>query len=180
MDSLRGQLLISSGGLFDPNFRHTVVLIGEHNRDGALGVILNRDLNVRVSEAVPMLESLVPAGEALYEGGPVQPASPVLVAEFTDPDFADMSIFEKVGFLVGDLPDGIAQHVVRARVYAGYSGWGAGQLESEMAAGSWIVDPARVEDVFTTQPELLWSRVLQRKGPEYRHLSRMPFDPSMN
>jgi len=180
MDSLRGQLLISSGGLFDPNFRHTVVLIGEHNRDGALGVVLNRATNVPVSEAVPDLVPLVPPGEPLYEGGPVQPTSPVLLADFVDPGLADLLVFDRVGFLVGDLPDGIDQRIVRARVYAGYSGWGPGQLEAELAADSWIVDPARVEDVFTTQPELLWSQVLKRKGPEYQRLSRMPFDPSMN
>jgi putative transcriptional regulator len=180
MESLRGQLLISSGGLFDPNFRHTVVLIGEHNRDGALGVVLNRPLNVGVSEAVPDLTKLVPPGEVLYEGGPVQPTGPVLLAEFEDPALADILVFERVGFLVGDLPDEIDQGVVRARVYAGYSGWGPGQLEAEMDVDSWIVDPARAEDVFTTEPELLWSRVLKRKGPEYQRLSRMPFDPSMN
>ena len=60
--SLKGQLLISSGGLYDPNFRHTVVLIGEHNADGALGVVLNRALNVRVEEAIPELQPCVPAG----------------------------------------------------------------------------------------------------------------------
>lgn len=70
--------------------------------------------------------------------------------------------------------------VVRARVYAGYSGWGPGQLEEEMEADSWIVEPARPDDVFTEAPDLLWSRVLERKGPPYRRLARIPFDPSMN
>jgi len=81
---------------------------------------------------------------------------------------------------VGDVSKDIRPSVLRARVYAGYSGWGPGQLEAEMAGDSWIVEPAGVEDVFTDAPELLWSRVLERKGPEYRRLSRMPYDPSMN
>ena len=180
MKSLRGHLVISSGGLYDPNFRHTVVLVGEHNAEGALGVILNRALDVTVETALPPLSPLVPPGESLFQGGPVQPGSAVLLAELTDPELADVLVFDSVGFLVGEVPADIKSRIVRARVYSGYSGWGPGQLEAEMEADSWIVDPARVEDVFTDRPELLWSRVLRRKGPEYDLLSRMPFDPSMN
>jgi len=73
MESLRGHLLISSGGLHDPNFRHTVVLIGEHNDEGALGVVLNRPLNATVEDAVPVLAPLVPEGDLLFQGGPVLP-----------------------------------------------------------------------------------------------------------
>ena len=180
MDSLRGSLLISSGGLYDPNFRHTVVLIGEHNADGAFGVVLNRALDVTVQEAVPALSELVPSGESLFQGGPVDPEIPVLLVELSDPDLIDLRAFGSVGFLVGNVSAEIKPSVLRARVYAGYSGWGPGQLEAEMAADSWILDPARVEDVFTDKPDLLWSRVLKRKGPEYQMLSRMPYDPSMN
>lgn len=180
MESLRGQLLISSGGLYDPNFRHTVVLIGEHNEDGALGVVLNRALDVTVSQAVPVLGDLVPPGDPLFQGGPVQPGSPVLLAEFIRPELADLLVFESVGFLVGEVEEGIEPGVRRARVYAGYSGWAPGQLEAEMDADSWIVEPALVEDVFTDSPDLLWSSVLRRKGPEFWQLSKMPYDPSMN
>lgn len=180
MESLRGQLLISSGGLYDPNFRHTVVLVGEHNADGALGVVLNRAMDVTVEESLPPLGALVPPNELLFQGGPVQPQSPVLLAEFVDPGLADLLVFGSVGFLTGNVSADIRPGILRARVYAGYSGWGPGQLEAEMEANSWIIDPAREEDVFTTSPDLLWSRVLQRKGPEYRRLSRMPYDPRMN
>ena len=180
MESLRGHLLISSGGMFDPNFRHTVVLVGEHTADGALGVVLNRPLDVTVEETLPTLSEVVPAGAALFQGGPVQPASPVLLAELTHPELADVLVFASVGFLVGEVSADIGPSILRARVFAGYSGWGPGQLEAEMAADSWIIDPAHEDDVFTDVPELLWSRVLERKGPEYRPLSRMPFDPSMN
>jgi putative transcriptional regulator len=180
MDSLRGRLLISSGGLYDPNFRHTVVLIGEHNAEGALGVVLNRALNVSVRETLPTLSGLVPQDEPLYLGGPVHPSSPVLLAELVRPDLADIPIFGSVGFLVGDVSADVEPSIVRARVFAGYSGWGPGQLEAEMEDDSWIIEPAREDDVFTDSPDLLWSRVLQRKGPKYRRLSRMPYDPSMN
>lgn len=180
MKSLRGRLLISGGGLYDPNFRHTVVLIGEHTAEGALGVVLNRALDVTVEEAVPELSDLVPAGEPLYEGGPVQPNSPVLLAELDRPELADIRVFESIGFVVGEISEEVQESIVRARLFAGYSGWGPGQLEGELAEDSWIIDDARREDVFTDVPDLLWSRVLERKGPEYRRLSRMPFDPSMN
>lgn len=180
MDSLRGSLLISSGGLYDPNFRHTVVLIGEHNADGALGVVLNRALDLAVEEALPPLSKLVPPGESLFQGGPVQPESAVLLAELTDPQLVDVLVFGSVGFLVGDVPADIHSNILRARVFVGYAGWAPGQLEAEMATDSWILEPARVDDVFTDQPDLLWSKVLERKGPEFRRLSRMPYDPSMN
>jgi putative transcriptional regulator len=180
MDSLRGQLLISNGHLFDPNFRHTVVLVGEHNADGALGVVLNRELDITVAEAAPPLGSLVPPEDRLFEGGPVQEGSAVLLAELSHPELADMLVFGNIGFLVGEIPADVQPGILRARVFAGYSGWAPGQLEAEMEQDSWILEPAIEEDVFTDSPDLLWSRVLERKGPEYRALSKMPFDPTMN
>ena len=180
MDTLRGKLLISGGGLYDPNFRHTVVLVGEHTEEGALGVVLNRPLDVTVEDGLPELAPFVPTGELLFEGGPVQPDGGVLVADFTTPDLADLLAFGSVGFVTGELSDDLHWKVKRGRVFLGYSGWGPGQLEAEMARNDWIVEPARKEDVFTDNPDLLWSRVLRRKGPEYHRLSRMPYDPSMN
>jgi putative transcriptional regulator len=180
MESLRGQLLISSGGLYDPNFRHTVTMIGQHNADGALGVILSRPLDVTVEQVFPPVSALVPSGEPLFQGGPVKTNSAVLLVEVSDPGLLDLPVFGSVGFLIGEVSKDILPSILRARVFAGYAGWGPGQLEEEMAANSWILEPARVEDVFNDAPELLWSRVLQRKGPEYRQLSRMPYDPSMN
>lgn len=178
--SLKGHLLISSGGLYDPNFRHTVVLIGDHTEDGALGVVLNRPLDLPVSQGVPPLAELVPGEDPVFSGGPVQPESIVLIGEFTEAAHADLHVFHRIGFLMGEVSGEIREHVVRARVFAGYSGWGPGQLERELEEDSWIVDPARPDDVFTDEPELLWSRVLRRKGPDFENLSRMPYDPRMN
>jgi putative transcriptional regulator len=180
MEFLKGQLLVSSAGLHDPSFRHTVVLVGEHTEDGALGVVLNRPLDLTIAEGVPELASLVGGEEVLFEGGPVRPTSPVLVAEFTHPELADLLVFGKVGFLVGDVSPDVRPGIVRSRLFAGYSGWGPGQLEAEMAEGSWILERAREDDVFTEAPELLWSRILRRKGPQYEQMSKVPFDPRMN
>ena len=180
MESLQGRLLISSGRLFDPNFRHTVVLVGQHNADGALGVILNRPMDDTVGEALPVLADLVGPGQLLFEGGPVQPNNPVLLAEFSIPELADILVFGSVGFLVGEVSPDVRPGIRRARVFAGYAGWGPGQLEAEMEEDSWIIEPALEDDVFSDLPDTLWARVLERKGPAYHRLSRMPYDPTMN
>ena len=104
----------------------------------------------------------------------------MLLAELVDPALVDVPVFGAVGFLTGEVSSDIQPSIRRARVYAGYSGWGPGQLEAEMEEDTWITEPAQVDDVFTDAPELLWSRVLKRKGPNYQLLSRMPYDPSMN
>jgi putative transcriptional regulator len=180
VDSLKGQLLIAGGGMFDPNFRRTVVLIGEHNDEGALGVVLNRPARFSVEEAVPPLAPLVPPGHMLFVGGPVQPQSPVILAEFDHPELADLLVFGSIGFLTGEVEAERMEGLRRAKVFAGYAGWGAGQLEAEMEQSSWIPEPALPEDVFSEHPESLWSAVLRRKGERFRMLSLMPFDPSLN
>lgn len=180
MESLKGQLLIAGPTLVDPNFWRTVVLIGEHNEEGALGVVLNRPATVTVDEAAPALSPLVHQGESVFIGGPVQPESAVVLADVEHPDFAGLIVFGSIGFLMGEVDPQALDGVRRARVFAGYAGWGAGQLEAEMEDESWIVEPAWPEDVFTDQPEGLWSSVLHRKGGRYAIISTMPPDPSLN
>ena len=180
MESLRGHLLIAGPELWDPNFRRTVVLVGHHDDDGAVGVVLNRPLDTTVAMAAPPLSPLVPEGETLYQGGPVQPEAAVVLADFEDPSRAGVLALESIGFLPEEADADSLGRLRRARVFAGYAGWGAGQLEAEMEEESWIVEPARREDVFTPEPEELWSTVLRRKGQEYALLSTMPMDPSLN
>jgi putative transcriptional regulator len=179
MESLRGKLLIAGSSLFDPNFRRTVILIGEHNEEGALGVVLNRRTDLAVADVVPPLAGLVGTDERVFLGGPVQPQGAVVLAEFEHPDAADLLVFGSIGFMTGDIEAAAVDTIRRARVFAGYSGWGAGQLESELEAGGWIVEPALTDDVFA-QPEGLWSAVLRRKGGQYTMLATMPVDPSQN
>ena len=179
VDSLRGQLLVAGPALTDPNFLRTVVLVGEHNDEGALGVVLNRPAPVRVEEAAPPL-SAISGGDPLFLGGPVQPRAAVVLAEFAFPDAAGLLVFDSIGFLVGDVPAAAVDTVRRARVFAGYAGWGPGQIERELEASSWIVEPARADDVFTERPEALWGAVLRRKGGRFTLLSTMPVDPSLN
>src|SRR5437764_12102943 len=88
METLRGSLLLAAGGLFDPNFRRTVVLIAENGADGALGFVLNRPAKARVQDAAPLLTGLVEPEAPLFVGGPVEPESGLVLVEFTDPVFA--------------------------------------------------------------------------------------------
>lgn len=181
MESLRGQLLIASPVLQDPNFCRSVVLIGEHTEDGALGVVLNRPSETPVAEAVPDLADLVPDGEGVHVGGPVQPSAVLVLAQFDDPEDADQLVLDDIGFLsVEDRTERVATALQRARVYAGYAGWGPGQLESELAREDWIVEEASGDDVFVDEPDVQWSRTLDRKGGRYRLVARMPLDPSLN
>ena len=177
---LTGHLLIAGATLFDPRFRRTVVLIGHHDEEGAVGVVLNRALAISVRESVPPLGDLVEPDEPLYEGGPVQADSVVVVADFADPSQADIIALGSIGFLPPETDEAVLTAIRRARVYAGYAGWGAGQLETELAEESWIVEPALPQDVFHPRPERLWNDVLERMGREFDLLRLMPDDPSMN
>jgi putative transcriptional regulator len=180
VDSLRGQLLIAGPSLFDHNFRRTVLLVGEHNGEGALGVVLNRPADVSVEDVIPALGPLVPPGERLFFGGPVQPQGAVVLAELEHPELADILVFGSIGFLTGEVEAAMANAAKRARVFAGHAGWGPGQLEAEMEEESWILEPASADDVFAEEPDAMWTSVLRRKGGQYRLLSTMPFDPSLN
>lgn len=181
MDSLRGQLLVASPSLLDPNFQRTVVLIAEHGEEGAMGVVLNRPLDAPVGEAAPMLEELVEDDAPLYQGGPVQPGSVVILARFDDPEQAGARVFGDVGFVAADADfASLGPALLDARVFAGFAGWGEGQLESELEREDWIVEPALADDVFADDAEGLWSAVLERKGGQFALVARMPLDPSLN
>jgi putative transcriptional regulator len=178
--SLKGSLLISGGGLFDDNFRHTVVLIGAHDASGAVGVVLNRPLDVTVAQALPALADLAEPGDALFSGGPLETAQAVLLIHAADAGLLDVPVFGDVGFVTGDVSRDVRAAIRRARVFVGHAGWGPGQLESELAADAWIVEPASPDDVFTSEPASLWRRVLQRKGPPFDTMAKIPFDPRAN
>jgi putative transcriptional regulator len=178
--TLSGHLLLSNANLFDPNFRRTVVLIGHHDDEGAVGVVLNRPFDVTVGDAVPPLAGLVPVDEPLFQGGPVQPEAAVVVADFVDPSKAGVIAFGTIGFLAEEADVSEVGVMRRARVFAGYSGWGPGQLESELEEDAWLVTPATPEDVFLDDPDRLWGQVLARMGHGYQVMRTMPLDPSSN
>jgi putative transcriptional regulator len=179
MDSTRGQLLIAGPGLVDPNFFRTVVLIVEHSPDGALGLVLNRPSETTVGEAVSELDELLEPDDPLYIGGPVQPSSLIILADFEDPEDAALIAFDDIGVVAGGA-DQAPPAVRQGRAFVGHSGWGPGQLDSEIERGDWILEPALREDAFVQEPLELWESVLTRKGGSYALVARMPPDPSVN
>jgi putative transcriptional regulator len=180
-ESLAGQLLLASPALQDPNFARTVVLVSLHGDEGAMGLVLNRPSAVTVGEAVPQLEEAVSDAERVYVGGPVQPTSVVFLAEFLDPAPIGLLVLGRIGFPAPDAGiEQLLESTARGRVFAGYAGWGEGQLDAEIDQGDWIAQAALPEDVFTEVPDELWSRVLTRKGGSYALVARMPPDPSVN
>jgi putative transcriptional regulator len=179
-ESLRGRLLIASPALVDPNFARSVVLITEHGPEGAMGVVLNRPSEIEVGDVAPELNVVV-EGEPVFVGGPVQPQALVVLAEFDDATAAAWIVVADVGFVAAETEYSELSDVVRrGRVYAGYSGWGAGQLEAELAEEAWIVEPPLPAELFPDDPEALWQDVLARKGGQFALIARMPDDPSLN
>jgi putative transcriptional regulator len=157
------------------------VLVTEHNEEGAAGLVLNRRSETAVAEAVPDLVPLVPDEELVYLGGPVEQSAVLVLARFDDPEAAAMLVVGDVGFVPGDGDFGLLAGTTRnARVFAGYAGWGPGQLEVELEEESWIVEAVDGFDLFAEAEIDLWSSVLRDKGGVYRVVALMPDDPSQN
>jgi len=173
-ETLRGQLLIAAPSLFD-YFRRTVVLVIEHTPEGAMGVVLNRESETRVADAVPQLAALADGDALVRIGGPVAPQSVVALGEFGDVSEAGMAVIGQLGTLD---PESANESLSRMRVYAGYAGWSAGQLDGELEQDAWLIAPAHEDDPFSEED--IWSRALQRRGGDYRLLATMPPDPSQN
>lgn len=180
--SLQGQLLLDGGKLRGSFFHRTVVLVCQHDANGAFGLVLNRASGKTVGE---MIESDLPAGvqeEPLYLGGPVQPAA--LSYLHTDQFLLNANVMENVslGHSIESLAD-IGESfsgAQRVRVFAGYAGWSGGQLDDEMKRGSWLAHAASIDLVFDVKPEELWYRILRDKGWKYRLVSQAPDDLSWN
>jgi putative transcriptional regulator len=172
-DSHRGKLLIASPALSD-FFERSVVLLLEHNEEGAMGLVLNRSSETLIAEAVPTLADLGDDGELVRIGGPVSQNSVVVLGQFDDPEESSRPILGSVGVVDPDRTESL----VRLRVYAGHAGWAPGQLESELEQEAWVVAGADTEDPFHEGD--LWAAALGRMGGQYALLATMPADPSLN
>jgi putative transcriptional regulator len=173
--------LIAGATLPDPNFARTVVLICEHTDEGALGLVLNRPGSLVIGETAAELAVLAGDDAVIDIGGPVQPDALLVLGQFDDASHAGMLVIESVG-LMGDASeiDDLVDVTRRVRVFAGYAGWGPGQLDAELARDDWFVAPAGVDDIFDPDADELWRRVLERKGGHFALVARMPIDPSVN
>jgi putative transcriptional regulator len=178
----KGRLLVAAPGLTDANFHRAVVLMLEHNDEGAVGVVLNRPSTLRAADVLPEeYAGALRPDDPIHEGGPVEPESVILLADFLDPDDPGGASIGTIGVVDPATDFTTLPSRTRAiRAFGGYAGWAPGQLEDELAEEAWIDGDCTADDVFTQEPDGLWSRVLERKGGNFRLVARMPLDPTLN
>ena len=181
-----GKLLIAEPLLADPNFDRSVVLMIEHNDEGALGVVLNRPTDLEVAAVLSDWSDLAADPPVLYMGGPVQQNGVLALGRRRDGVAAAGAVgltpvLGEVGTVDLNLePDELAASVDGVRFFVGYSGWGRGQLEGELEEGAWLVVPAEAGDVFAPDPDTMWRAVLRRQGGRTSMLAHFPAHPSLN
>ena len=183
MTGTTGRLLVAEPMLGDPNFDRTVVLMVQHTADGALGLVLNRPTDVAVAEALPAWGSVATDPGLLHLGGPVEEQSGWCLARANDPGSLDgfVPVVGDLGLLDLELdPTDVASGFHAVRLYAGYSGWGPGQLEHELAQDAWFVADAEPDDPFLAEGPGLWRRILARQGGPLARLALFPTDPRLN
>ncbi|MFP4329938.1 MAG: YqgE/AlgH family protein [Spirochaetaceae bacterium] len=191
--SLAGHFLISEADLMDPNFYRTVVLMVEHNEDGAFGLVVNRLSNVTLGEVLEEAEESEIAELPIYVGGPVEqqylftlhsglPAG-ISSEHATSP--APGIVFEPLShsilaYLTDEWPLEELEERPIIHVYAGYSGWGPRQLEGELESDAWLHHLATPDIVFRPDPQEGWKDALGKKGAFYQIVAETGYKPSMN
>ena len=180
--SLKGQLILDHGKLQGSFFHRTVILVCQHDADGAFGLVLNRTTDKTVGDALvanlpdPLKE------QPLFLGGPVQPqALSFLHSDDFVPDanvLPNLNLEHSLDMLV-ELGDSYSQ-TQKMKIFAGYAGWSPGQIEDEMKRDTWMTHPATLDLVFHPQPAKLWQAILKEKGWEYRLLAEGPEDLTWN
>jgi putative transcriptional regulator len=191
-----GKLLVAAPGMTDPRFEKTVVLLLDHDADGALGVVLNRPTSVGVAEVLPGWNAVVSAPDVVFDGGPVATDSALGVAQVAgseepvgfrtmfggaDEDAFGPMIGRRTGLVDLDTPIELMTGALASlRVFAGYAGWAPGQLEDEIGTGGWFVLEARAEDISAPAPANLWRVVLRRQTGDLALMSTYPRNPALN
>jgi putative transcriptional regulator len=179
---LKGHLLLDSGQLRGSFFQRTVVLICQHDAEGAFGLVLNRASGNNVGEMIVADLPDALKSNPLYLGGPVQPSA--LSFLHTDSFMADANVIPNLS--LGHSLDSLIElgesfsATRKVKMFAGYAGWSPGQLEDEMKRKAWLTHPASLELVFESDPAKLWQSILQNMGWKYKLLSQMPEDLSLN
>ncbi|WP_030568712.1 YqgE/AlgH family protein [Streptomyces aureocirculatus] len=183
VSSLTGRLLVATPALSDPNFDRAVVLLLDHDEEGSLGVVLNRPTPVGVEDILEGWGDLAGAPGVVFQGGPVSLDSALGVAVI--PGDEGPLGWRRVHGAIGlvDLeapPELLASALGSLRIFAGYAGWGPGQLEDELAEGAWYVVESEPGDVSSPDPERLWRAVLRRQRSELAMVATYPDDASLN
>jgi putative transcriptional regulator len=187
MDPSAGSLLVAAPTMADPNFARTIVLLLDTGESGALGVVLNRPTALDVVDVLEPWADLVAGPGVRFQGGPVGMDAALAVANVAAGVAADdepigwRRVFGSTGLVDLDAPVEIVSTALSSvRIFAGYSGWGAGQLEAEIEEGAWYVVPAEPQDPFLDDPERLWVSVLRRQGGGLAMMATMPSEPGLN
>lgn len=183
MGSLQGQLLIASPQLEDPNFKKTVVLLVQHDENGALGLILNRPMDVTINDAWEQAEDAPCSADGpLFQGGPCDGP---LMAVHGDQSLSEIAVLPGVHFSTGKeaLEQLVSQEQEYLKFFVGYAGWRRGQLEAEIEEGGWLLLPASRDEVFELG-ENLWRQLVRRAGRAtslaWIDPKLIPDDPSVN
>ncbi|WP_329132444.1 YqgE/AlgH family protein [Streptomyces sp. NBC_01476] len=189
VSSLTGRLLIATPKLADPNFDRAVVLLLDHDRQGTLGVVLNRPTTVDVGDVLEPWAALAGTPAVVFQGGPVSLDSALGLAVVPGEPAAGGETgvlgWRRVHGAIGlvDLeapPELLAAELGSLRIFAGYAGWGPGQLERELVDGAWYVVESEPGDVSAPDPERLWRSVLRRQLSELAMVATYPDDPTLN
>ncbi|MBM9508834.1 YqgE/AlgH family protein [Actinacidiphila acididurans] len=189
VSSLTGRLLVATPRLADPNFERSVVLLLDHDAQGSLGVVLNRPTPVGVGDVLQPWAALAGAPQVVFQGGPVSLDSAlglaVVPGESRGGEATEVLGWRRVHGAIGlvDLeapPELLAAELGSLRIFAGYSGWGPGQLEKELAEGAWYVVESEPGDISSPAPEGLWRSVLRRQRSALAMVATYPDDPSLN
>jgi putative transcriptional regulator len=173
MASMRGRLLVAGPALLDPNFFRTVVLVLDHDEEGAVGVVINRPTDLPVREALPPWAETVSDPPVVFVGGPVAPGTAIGIGRGADIE----PVLGPYGMVDLDQPPETWREV---RLFSGYAGWGPGQLEMEIEEDAWLVLDAWPEDVATDDADDLWSIVLARQPHPLSLLALYPDEPAFN
>jgi putative transcriptional regulator len=188
-ESLSGRLLAATPLLGDPNFRRTVVLIVEDDKqEGTLGVVLNRPTEVHLDQVLEAWTELVTGPPVVFRGGPISPNSALALGLTSSGDepvgwrsLDGSPLMSRLGLVdLGAPPELLAGGIASMRVFAGYAGWGVGQLRDEIAEGAWYVLTGDPADAFVADPERLWQTVLRRQGGDLALVATFPDEPVWN
>jgi putative transcriptional regulator len=170
----RGKFLIASPGMLDPNFSETVVLLLEYDETGALGLIINWPTELLASHVLPEIEGLAEDPHSVFIGGPVRRGQITLLVQTDEAPEEGRHVFEKIYFSSsGDLLARLASEKdsdMQYRLYLGCAGWGAGQLDAELARGGWRILPGEAPIVFDPSPETVWPELIERSTVHWTEL----------
>ena len=178
-----GKLLIATPAIGDGNFEQSVIYMLHHDDSGALGVIINAPTELDVAELLPRWGELATEPAVVFRGGPVETNGFIGVGRLVGQAPDDMIVVSGTDLVTVDLegdPAITAAHIDRLRLFRGYAGWGAHQLDTELSAGAWFTVESEGNDMWSTDASALYEDVLRRQRGELRWFANAPLDPSQN